>query len=1491
MGRLKEVKRIILWFVLLLPFFAGKASALDTDIYQSNVKQNCYILLDASGSMGFGVYESNIDYGAMFDELFTRNDGCAVCYDDYIYDTVNNSDYFYQNHNDKDRIYLIPGEMGIVSRTAEDGSIILFAGDAANPEYLWYSGDLIDTYTNIDAEGNLVPANPDAVLGDPDYQRLTVDDEGNVLFDGKRLPHSQDIELTHKQFLYGGGVIEDGFGDLLNAPGYYFSGYTHDYTTGTYSVADGGESIAYFFITGNWINMQQMYNLHYTTNNPEPQGASTGDPAWKFETYTFTSDIDWPLIDYSLDYPEGSANYQPGIEVENSITHPGAEKIKIHFDITQFDINPDGSPDNKKDWVIVQAGDGSEVAKYNNDNIDEFLTIDGETGWTPAIDGNTARIILDSYTDSSTVGTGYVVDKYRYYDGEYKMKNRLEIATSSMLNTIEHFRGQINWGTFTFPKSNGDGATSHQVINPNLNDDENRENIAADFKNVTPEGGTPIGEALQDVFEVGYYQHRNSIDNLICRKNYSIVLSDGFPSEDNDWERIAGITFEDFDGDGFTSDPYQPPTSPNYYDDVAHWMYTHSWHDKSEVGDPANSYENVSSHQISFGFQNPLMQDAAEEAGGLYITAYNEGQLNAAFYAIGLAIADAVSFTAPVVSVDAANKIQNGDDLYMGQFIPMDAGYWPGNLKKFKLGDGSENRPDKWEIYDAGTNDTSTEADENLATNPDGTFKDPEELTGFWRAVDPDYVGLPIHHDGVGEVLTKSVNDAFGSAPYYNHREIYYLNSSGNLVDFAENVTSEELGGVSEEVKDKIINFVYGYTFDANADGTPVSPRDWALGAIVHSRPTVIDYYDSDGHDAVSKRLIAVGASDGMLHFFEDTLSSDSNGTGPDGGNEVFAFIPSEVLPQLQHLATENYLPMVDGPLKLYRDQNGNPKYLFCGLRRGGHSYVRINVSTEPPDDWTSDTWSIAEFSKDEIPELAQSWSDIEFAKIKVADAGDGEIGYKAVAIFSGGYDPEEDNFPEPFNDLDNNGTPYADNGQIDGAEWDKNNPSQDVYPDNEYTIMNPEGNGMGRGIYVMDVEDLDLEFSAEYGETDSYTPASGDEPAKITRTDMKYCFPATPSVVTLAEIDGEERVNNVLQAIYASDIYGNMFRLTYNYNEGSPTWDVNKLFSSNPASSSGSSEIRQGDDTSDTGRKVFYGPTVSWGGSGRFFDKSNYYFDNYTFTGTGKIASLFFGTGDREHPTYQLVKNRVYAVYDDIPVNASGVGSITRAPYSEDDLLNITCDELGVNTTQAGKTNDETWSFKTSLQGLLTDDVKNITTPETLEYPGGADEDDAKGWYIVLEEQGASDYCSHCEYEAAVEDYETGRDYHVGEKILSKLTLFAGNLYFTSYQPAYDDPCVPEGNAFNYALNYLNGAAALNLNTLNDLDGSDDPVKKDVTDRYGKHSAVKGIPSGFEVVIRDGEAGAMASLGGGIIGGGEDGDFEIPYEDAGISLYYWIER
>ena len=56
---------------------ATPGGAKDTDIYAVNTKQNCYVLMDSSGSMNFGVYEHTIDYGAMFDYLFTLKDGAS----------------------------------------------------------------------------------------------------------------------------------------------------------------------------------------------------------------------------------------------------------------------------------------------------------------------------------------------------------------------------------------------------------------------------------------------------------------------------------------------------------------------------------------------------------------------------------------------------------------------------------------------------------------------------------------------------------------------------------------------------------------------------------------------------------------------------------------------------------------------------------------------------------------------------------------------------------------------------------------------------------------------------------------------------------------------------------------------------------------------------------------------------------------------------------------------------------------------------------------------------------------------------------------------------------------------------------------------------------------------------------------------------------------------------------------------------------------------
>jgi len=772
-------------------------SARDTDIYAINAKQNCYILMDSSGSMNFGVYEHTIDYAAMFDYLFTLNDSPTGDYYDYIYDTVNDSDYFYTHKSERKKIYLWKGRIGVTVATV-NGQNVAFTGDAADPNYLWFLNDMVDTHTLIDENGNLTGDG----AGTP---RLSVDNDGYVLLDGQRLPLGMSIKHHDYKILYNGSVVDNGFGGLMNAPGYYFSGY-EGVASGSLNVAENGDQDIYFFVTGNWANMQAMYNLHYTTNNPTPAGASQGDMAWVYETFPIQTDS-WTTLDHVLDYPEGPGKYAKKMSeasTAQTIVHPGALKIQVHF--SAFDVQGDGKTTKfKNDYIKLYNQNGTAVSDAQYDNDNPPTTSNG--GWSPIINGDSVTIKLNSNDDSIT-GIGYTVDKIRvvYQVDSYLMQSRLDVAKDALIYVVEEFRGKMNWGFASFG-NNANGAQIGPFLNPVDNDDTQRAAIAVAVRNVTANGGTPLMEALQDVFEDGYYGRRNILDDMLCRKNYIISMTDGFPSLDTDNARINSVTFNDWDGDGWTSDPYQPPTSPNYYDDVAHWIYTHSWIDKSEVTDPANSYVNVTTHHISFGANHPLLEDAASESGGEYIVAYNKEQLVAAFYSLALQMVQAVSFTSPVVSVDAVNKIQSGDDLYMGLFLPKDTG-WVGNVKKFKLGDGSVNRPVRFMIYDAANHE---------AVDAAGQFLD--NTAAFWGddndINDADnYGAADIQEDGVGEVLLEDVKSFFAAGQFWSRR--IYTSKSGVMVKFdRDHITAADLTVADDETRDKLINFIHGYTFDA----------------------------------------------------------------------------------------------------------------------------------------------------------------------------------------------------------------------------------------------------------------------------------------------------------------------------------------------------------------------------------------------------------------------------------------------------------------------------------------------------------------------------------------------------------------------------------------------------------------------------------------------------------------------------------------------------
>jgi Tfp pilus tip-associated adhesin PilY1 len=212
----------------------------------------------------------------------------------------------------------------------------------------------------------------------------------------------------------------------------------------------------------------------------------------------------------------------------------------------------------------------------------------------------------------------------------------------------------------------------------------------------------------------------------------------------------------------------------------------------------------------------------------------------------------------------------------------------------------------------------------------------------------------------------------------------------------------------------------------------------------------------------------------------------------------------------------------------------------------------------------------------------------------------------------------------------------------------------------------------------------------------------------------------------------------------------------------------------------------------------------------------------------------LYVGTGDRQHARYTMISNRIYFVSDK--------GTLA----DETDLLNLTCGELEEDASVADDT-------KLALRNILLNGTNSV-----------------RGFYRVLDKQGL------CTDGAGLS--------HAGEAVMSQPTLFFKNVYFTSYQPVFDDPCNPVGNAFIYALDFSFATSAFNYDVTNDTAIDDVRTLKD-TYRFISGSS---IPSGVRVIMRDGHAAGLISAGGAVAGVGEDGSTNIPGPPGGITPLVW---
>ena len=248
--------------------------------------------------------------------------------------------------------------------------------------------------------------------------------------------------------------------------------------------------------------------------------------------------------------------------------------------------------------------------------------------------------------------------------------------------------------------------------------------------------------------------------------------------------------------------------------------------------------------------------------------------------------------------------------------------------------------------------------------------------------------GMQVNRGGVGEVLV-SRSEPRHIFTYLGNPNL--MSESNQFATSNEKITPELLGLAPGDAagRDKLIQFIQGYdSYAINRGNTNLKKRDWLLGAIVNSRPLVIPYGDS-------RSVIFVGANDGMFHAFDNAT-----------GEELWGFIPDELLNRLRNLASGNKLEyFVDGSPKAYI--TGSQKIIVFGLRRGGSYYYALDV-TDP--DHPGFLWEIGPETTG-FSEMGQTWSTPQIGKIKY---GSGE---KVVCFIGGGYDEKQDRKNPTFED------------------------------------------------------------------------------------------------------------------------------------------------------------------------------------------------------------------------------------------------------------------------------------------------------------------------------------------------------------------------------------------------------------------------------------------------------------------------------------------
>ncbi|WP_313242577.1 PilC/PilY family type IV pilus protein [Stutzerimonas nitrititolerans] len=601
-----------------------------------------------------------------------------------------------------------------------------------------------------------------------------------------------------------------------------------------------------------------------------------------------------------------------------------------------------------------------------------------------------------------------------------------------------------------------------------------------------------------------------------CQKSNIILLTDGEPTYDNaannDIRSLISTP-------GETNTQYLPATcrnpgtsSTSRSGECMPHLAEHLANQDISSSQPGK--QTVNTYTIGFATNQTLLSNTANAGNGRYFTTDNTSGLVDALKSILVEIlAENTTFATPSVAVSAYNNLGYRNDLYYALFRPAEGARWVGNVKRYRAETTT----------DANGNSITQIVDKNGQPAIDestGFFRD--NSSSFWssldgRDVEKGGVAGTLNNPGTRKIYTWTAADRSPSASTNS------VVLSSQLSTDNSALTQALLGVTSNDARTRAIQWGRGQ----NPDSPNQARRQ--LADVLHNEPRLVAYKTDENLERAGTAI-----SPEQLYMFFGTNEGFIHAVDPSNGQEKFAFIPKELLPNLNAYyqnpkGSDQKRYGMDGSFNLwveYGDLDTNAKtrsisksYLYAGMRRGGKNYYALDVTNI---DQPALKWAIKGGATPGFEKLGQTWSTPKLANIKLNGT------QTKVLVFTGGYDPQQDN--------DSPNTPLA-------------------------------GDTQGNALYIVNAETGQLIWRAGH---------SSETGANLKLAEMTHSMPADPVIID-ANGDG------LADIIYAVDARAQVFR-----------FDIDNANSSASALATGGRIAKLGGDTALDNRRFFSMPDVA---------------------------------------------------------------------------------------------------------------------------------------------------------------------------------------------------------------------------------------------------------------------------------------------------------